>query len=123
MNHSHAIVLLSHGSRSPDSTTEFLTLVDMVQKENSNLSVFPAQMSLAEPSLNHAVEKAAQAGAKRITVVPCFLFHGNHIKEDIPSMIETLKKEFPDIVFSMGRHIGADPQLANIVQARIREAL
>ncbi len=122
---SRATIILSHGSRSDDSKQEFQELVQLVKTRPSQKesSLYEAFMSLQEPTLNEAVQKATQDGANDITIVPCFLFKGNHIKIDIPHMIEKLKGQYPSVAFHLTNHVGADARLADIVEDRILSSI
>jgi precorrin-8X/cobalt-precorrin-8 methylmutase len=119
----NAVIVIGHGSRSADATKEFLQLVSAVRLRTPGLPVEPAFMELAEPSLPVAVKSLCEQGATHIAVVPCFLFHGNHIKKDIPELIEDLRKAFPATQFSLGRHLGPESRIADLVATRIDEVM
>lgn len=117
----HAVIVLGHGSRSDDFAREFETLVELVRTRTGESRVYGAHMSLAEPSLEQAISRAVETGARHVTIVPCFLFHGNHIKEDIPQMLTAQRDRYPGVRIEMARHIGPDERLAAIVCDRIAE--
>ncbi|MHB9022705.1 MAG: sirohydrochlorin chelatase [Armatimonadota bacterium] len=116
-----AIIVIGHGSRSAEATEQFHTIIDMLRKLHPDASVLPAFMELAQPRLPEAIALAAAHGAKTIIVLPCFLFQGIHIKEDIPEMLADLKEKHPDVTVHFGRPIGSDPRIAEILSDRLEE--
>jgi sirohydrochlorin ferrochelatase len=118
---SNALIILGHGSRNPAATAQFNEIVGQVRAGREDL-VLPAFMELAEPSLAHAVGEAVAAGADSIVVQPCFLFDGMHIRRDIPEMLSGFAAEHPEVSFSLGRPIGPDPRVAEILLERAGEA-
>lgn len=118
---SNALIVLGHGSRNPAATAQFNELVEQVRVRRDEL-VLTAFMELAEPSLAVAVGKAVRAGADAIVVQPCFLFDGMHIRRDIPEMLAGFAAEHPDVAFSVGRPIGVDTRIADILLERAGEA-
>ena len=118
-----AIIIIGHGSRSGQATEQFRQVVAMLEARYAPDLVLPAFMELAEPRLPAAIALAVERGATNIVVVPCFLFNGIHIKEDIPEMLANLKETHPDVTVRFGRPIGADPRVAEILTDRIAEVL
>lgn len=117
-----AIIVLGHGSRSADATAQFLQVVEMLKERQEGDLVLPAFMELAEPRLANAIAQAVTLGATEILVIPCFLFQGIHIKEDIPEMLAELKALHPEVTVHFGNPIGPDPRIADILHERIEEA-
>ncbi|MDZ4064924.1 MAG: CbiX/SirB N-terminal domain-containing protein, partial [Coriobacteriia bacterium] len=96
-----AVIVLGHGSRSPEATEQFLRVVEMLKPRLPGSIVVPAFMELAEPSLSDAVKRAAASGATEVTVLPCFLFMGNHIKRDIPEKVAEVAEPYPGLRFEV----------------------
>ncbi|HOF87729.1 MAG TPA: CbiX/SirB N-terminal domain-containing protein [Armatimonadota bacterium] len=116
-----AIVVLGHGSRSPEATAQFLQVIDLLKRQQGTALVLPAFMELAEPQLQAALRQAVDAGAREVLVIPCFLFQGIHIKHDIPEMLEALTTAHPGLAVRFGRPIGPDPRIADILAERVKE--
>jgi precorrin-8X/cobalt-precorrin-8 methylmutase len=114
-----AVIVLGHGSRSPEATEQFLRVVEMLKPRLPGSVVVPAFMELAEPSLPDAVEQAAASGATQVTVLPCFLFMGNHIKHDIPQKVAEASAPHPDLRFEIRDPIGPDPRVAELLLDRL----
>jgi sirohydrochlorin cobaltochelatase len=118
---SAALVLLGHGSRNPVATEQFHELVAQLQARR-NEPVYAAFMELAEPSLGAAVAAAVDRGATEITVQPCFLFDGNHIRRDVPAMLAGLVAGNAAVTFRFGRPLGADRRVVDILAEHAEEA-
>jgi len=43
-------------------------------------------------------------------------------KEDIPAELEGFKKQYPKVTITMGKTLGADKRLADIIVDRVKEA-
>ena len=114
-----ALIILGHGSRSAESTAQFLEVVALFAARYPGDVVLPAFMQLATPSLEEALNSAAARGVEDIIVLPCFLFQGMHVKADIPEMLAQLKSAHPQINVRFGQPIGADPRIADILSDRL----
>lgn len=117
------IMILAHGSRVQTTRDTIETVVSMV-KDKINLEEMPleiAYMELCSPNIEAAIRALAEKGVDEIKVVPYFLFEGIHIKEDIPNEINEALVDFPNIKVTMGKTLGADPRLAEILADRIAE--
>ncbi len=115
----HAVIVLGHGSRSPEATEQFLRVTEMLAPRLPGRSVIPAFMELAVPSLADAVKRAVDAGASDIVVQPCFLFMGNHIKHDIPEKVAEAAQPFPSVSFEIREPIGPDPRIVELLLDRL----
>ena len=116
-----ALIVLGHGSRNPAATEQFHELVAQLLLRREGL-VLAAFMELAEPSLAAAVDEAVAGGAEEIVVQPCFLFDGMHIRRDIPHMLTGFASSHPGIAFRLGRPLGADTRIADILMERAEAA-
>lgn len=116
-----AIIIIGHGSRSPEANAQLLAVVDQVKRSYADDQVLPAYLERVTPSMSEAMTTAVAHGACTILVIPCLLFHGIHVHADIPQVIESFTAAHPGITVRMGRAIGADPLLTAILHARIEE--
>lgn len=117
-----ALLIVGHGSRSPEAADTFLELVSFVRDRNEYDFVEGAHMELAEPRIEDAAAALVEQGVASIVIVPYFLYEGMHIKRDIPAMIEELRRLHPGVRFTMAAPIGFEPVLAEIVLRRASAA-
>lgn len=117
------LIILAHGSRREESNLEIKCLAEKVKvlsgKEYELIK--HAYLELIEPSLPQAIDNSINNGATNITVFPYFLNSGNHVKRDIPDMIKTAEKKYPDCVFSVSACIGMIEDMPKLIleQARV----
>ncbi len=118
-----AVVLLGHGSRRAEANRGLEQVARAVGSLLDGEVVEVAYLQLARPGLAEAVERCVAAGARRVAVVPFFLFPGAHVLEDIPAEVERLRALHPGVAISVGRVLGDHPKLAQAAADRAREAL
>jgi len=116
------LLVVGHGSKSSDAVIEFNATVEHLAKQTNDYVVRGAHMELAQPSIPQMVEELILQGIHHITVVPYFLFTGNHIKSDIPEILDEMKERFPAVSFSFGKPLGFEPILSTILLKRAQEA-
>ena len=117
------IIILGHGSGSEEAQQVFEEIVTLVSKKSNYGPVKGAAMEFASPTLEEVVGELVESGIEEIIIVPLFIYPGVHIKRDIPAMIDRLKKEYPEVRFVKGSHIGADEKLAEIMADRVQQAV
>ena len=118
-----AILILAHGSREKQTLDTLGKITEMTMAQLPNVMIETAYMEFCDVNLEKGLDILAGKGATEIVVVPYFLFEGIHIRDDIPGEIKEYLKNHSDIKVTMGKTLGADPRLAEILVDRIREAL
>lgn len=121
MESKRAVLIVSHGSRSKEAVAEFNQVVNLVTERYTKSIVRGASMELADPDIPTVVKELVELGVSHIDVIPYFLFMGNHIKNDIPEILEEQKSLYPQISFRFGKPIGVNPLLADILIERVAE--
>ncbi len=90
------ILVISHGSRLSMQSKAVDKHIDYISgKGYSNIQ--KAVMRYDGPSIGESIQKLIDNGAKRIVVVPLFLFEGKSVKETIPGIISALHLDVPVI--------------------------
>jgi sirohydrochlorin cobaltochelatase len=117
-----AVILLDHGSREPEANAQLEALAALVAARLSGRRVACAHLTLAAPSLAEAAAACVGDGACEITIAPCFLSPGRHVREDLPRLVEELREAHPGITFRLAEPLGADPGVANALTARVAKA-
>jgi sirohydrochlorin cobaltochelatase len=112
------VLLIAHGSRNPAAQTDHERLCGSVGAA-AGITVRPAYLELAEPSITDAIDSAVADGAAQVRLVPLFLHTGNHVARDIPEIVEAARRAHPEVVIILDEHVGADPALVDLIAARI----
>ena len=122
-----AVVVAYHGSRLDQADqTEIEQVVGMLREK---LPMLPAgvikhgALTGGRPDIAEAVEAVIQAGARRIVVLPLFLFYGTHTAHDLPTLLNGLRLRHPGVEILYARRIGADPRIASMLAERLREVM
>ena len=79
-------------------------------------------MSGAGPQLGETIDRCVGEGVGRILVVPYFLHVGIHLREDIPAMLREKLEQHPSVRITLGKNLGFDETLADLVWKRIEES-
>lgn len=117
------ILIILHGSprREANYWDNFLHLLAKVFKRPlTDFSM--AFLQFGEPDITSALEDTIKEGAKRIVVHPFFLSSGLHVTKDIPEILESTRKKYPEVEIIYTRPLGIHEKLAEIVKERIEEA-
>jgi sirohydrochlorin ferrochelatase len=115
------VLLLAHGSREGDTEKTMRRITEYVREELGDILIEEAYLQFRNKNLEKGLESLTENGADEIKIIPYFLFEGVHIKEDIPAEINMFVAKHPNVRVSMGKTLGADRRLAEIIVDRIRQ--
>ncbi len=118
-----AILLLGHGSRVPEANQVLHAVAEMVRGRMGCDIVEVAFREQHAPDIQKGIDACVARGARRILLVPYFLFAGAHVLEDLPGEIEEGARRHPDLEMALTEPLGLHPKLGDIVCQRIRESL
>lgn len=113
------ILLITHGSREAKANRDFHSLVRRYAKKHPAWSIQSAFLEIAEPSIHQALNHLS-ARSLEIDVLPLFLFSAQHLKTDIPRLLDVFKNQHPEVQLRLGKELGPDPQLARLALVRIK---
>jgi precorrin isomerase/sirohydrochlorin ferrochelatase len=133
-----AVVVVGRGSSDPDANADLMKAArlladgrglgtglrsgrDPLGPESALGLVEGAFVSLAPPDVPTTLDRCHLLGARRIAVVPYFLFTGVLV-ERIGRQVEAWAEDHPDCEVVVGRHIGVDERLVDLVWQRFDEA-
>lgn len=117
----HTIVL-GHGSRNQNTVGEFQETIARYQLLYPEDSVSCAFIEFSKPTLEEEIDRlSCEACLEKIVIVPLFLSIGNHLTNHLPDRLAEIQKKHPKLSLVLGRHIGADPLLCNIIKVRSDE--
>lgn len=111
------VVVLGHGSRA-SGALEVLNWVADRLTARLRMPVLAASLQFNKPSLEESCRDLAAAGARRVVVAPYFLFTGNHMKFDIPEILDQLREELPQTEFILADALGEDDLLVEVLALR-----
>ena len=65
-----------------------------------------AFLELMQPSLAECAATLHAEGVRQLRVVPVFLGMGGHLKEDLPRLVASIRRDFPDLQMTVDPPIG-----------------
>lgn len=117
-----AVILLGHGSRVPGAGRDMGRIASQLGRKYGCEIVEVCFLSRLGPHLPETIEKCANDGAIKIIVIPYFLHEGLHIRVDIPETMREEACKLPNVELILGKRLGFDEILADLVWKRIRES-
>ncbi len=117
------IVIFAHGSRVEAANDAVRAVAEMTARAGGFTQVEVAFLELAEPGLAEAVRRLVNQGQRRILVVPYFLTLGTHLQRDLPAMVESAARSYPDVEIRVTPPLDEHPLLHRIVLDRARAGL
>ena len=102
------LILLAHGARDPRWREPFDRLVERVRAKRPELAVRLAFLELMAPDLLLAGEELVASGCDALLIVPIFFGQGGHVREDVPALVEDLRKRWTGIAVSVSPTAGDD---------------
>ena len=113
----NTLIILAHGSRREESNLEIKELATKVKYlAGSNYDLIEyAYLEVIAPSLPESIDNCIGKGATNITVFPYFLNSGNHVKRDIPEMVNNAEEKYPDCSFRTSACIGMVDDMPELI--------
>ena len=112
---SHGIVLFAHGSRDPLWRAPIEHIATLIRELDPKTQVRCAYLEMATPDLPSAVDEMAQLGLRSLLVLPIFLGMGKHLRQDLPALIETLRRKHPQIVLQVAASVGENQEVLRAI--------
>ena len=110
-----AILLFAHGASDPSWGGPFRRIVARLAVMQPGLRVELAYLEFMQPNLAVAVAGLAAEGVGRITVIPLFLAQGGHLKEDLPRLLDDIRKQHAALRIEVTSAIGDSEDLTNAI--------
>ena len=116
------VVLVGRGSTDPDGNAEVAKVARLLWEGRGYADVALSFISLTEPSVPAALERARRLGAERIVVAPYFLFAGV-LPDRVTAQAGAFAEQHREIDVRVAGLIGDCDELAGLVLERYAEAL
>ena len=102
------LILLGHGARDPRWREPFERLAERIRAKQPGLTVRLAFLELMAPDLLLAGEELVAGGCDALRVVPIFFGQGGHVRDDVPGLVDALRKRCSGIDVTLSRAAGED---------------
>ncbi|MFE1439754.1 sirohydrochlorin chelatase [Streptomyces sp. NPDC058739] len=116
------VLLVGRGSTDPDANAEVHKAARLLWEGRGFAGVETAFVSLAAPDVPSGLERCVRLGARRIVVLPYFLFTGI-LPDRVREQTSAWAAGHPEAEVRSAEVIGPEPELLDLVMERYREAL
>lgn len=116
------VLLVGRGSTDPDANAEVHKAARLLWEGRGYAGVETAFVSLAAPDVPSGLDRCAKLGARRIVVLPYFLFTGV-LPDRVRRQAEGWAEAHPETEVRTADVIGPEPELLDLVMERYEEAV
>ncbi|GHH25216.1 sirohydrochlorin chelatase [Streptomyces rubradiris] len=116
------VLLVGRGSTDPDANAEVFKAARLLWEGRGYAGVETAFVSLAAPDVPSGLDRCAALGAKRIVVLPYFLFTGI-LPDRVRQQTGDWAAAHPELDVRSADVIGPEPELLDLVMERYEEAV
>jgi sirohydrochlorin cobaltochelatase len=116
------VLLVGRGSTDPDANAEVYKVARLLWEGRGLAGVETAFVSLAAPDVPAALDRCRLLGARRVVVLPYFLFTGV-LPDRVAEQAAAWAAGHPEVEVRGAAVLGATPELADLVLERYRETL
>ncbi|MGW5367742.1 sirohydrochlorin chelatase [Streptomyces sp. NPDC004009] len=116
------VLLVGRGSTDPDANAEVHKAARLLWEGRGCAGVETAFVSLAAPDVPGGLDRCARLGARRIVVLPYFLFTGI-LPDRVRRQTEEWAAAHPELEVRSADVIGPEPELLDLVMERYAEAV
>jgi sirohydrochlorin cobaltochelatase len=116
------VLLVGRGSTDPDANAEVHKAARLLWEGRGYAGVETAFVSLAAPDVPSGLDRCAKLGARRVVVLPYFLFTGV-LPDRVRRQTEEWAAAHPQVEVRSAEVIGPEPELLDLVMERYEEAV
>lgn len=116
------VLLVGRGSTDPDANAEVHKVARLLWEGRDLAGVEAAFISLAPPGVPQGLERCRKLGARRVVVLPYFLFPGV-LPDRVAVQAREWSKAHPEIDVQCADVLGATQELTDLVLQRYAEAI
>ncbi|MCO8248658.1 sirohydrochlorin chelatase [Comamonas thiooxydans] len=116
------LILLAHGSRDALWRQPIEAVHQLVQAMRPDLPCICAYLDACAPDLPAATQTLIAKGVKHLIVLPLFLGTGKHAREDIPRLLDELRRQHPGCRFDLQTAAGENPRVTSLLAQLAIEA-
>jgi sirohydrochlorin ferrochelatase len=113
------VVLIGHGSSDKNAHDAFVYAANAIRPYYRNVEF--CFLELDRPNIEEGIWRAIAGNAQVILIVPYFLHKGAHIKRDVMKDLNAALDKYNFENAFMGRHLGVDEKIVDIVIERARD--
>ncbi|MEJ9232720.1 sirohydrochlorin chelatase [Peribacillus butanolivorans] len=116
-----AILLIGRGGSDADANSDIYKISRLLWEKLNVKWVENAFMGVTDPFVDEGIERCIRLGAKKIVMLPYFLFTGV-LMERMENMLTGYQDQYPEHEFVLAKYFGYHPTLQTILKERVIEA-
>ncbi|CAG7634035.1 sirohydrochlorin chelatase [Paenibacillus allorhizosphaerae] len=116
-----AVLILGRGSSDSDANSDFCKMTRLLWEQVPVKWAESCFIGVTEPSFEDGLDRCRRLGAKKIYVLPYFLFTGVLIKR-IEELTAAFAAQYPELQVVLAGYFGFHPQLVELLLDRVSEA-
>mgnify|MGYP003367224677 CR=1 FL=1 len=117
-----AILLIARGGSDPYANGDFYKITRLLWEKLNVPIVESAFMGVTTPTVEQGIERCVKLGAKKIIMLPYFLFTGVLI-ERMRNMASQFIFQYPDVRIDIASYFGYHDKLKTVLLERMQQAL
>ena len=117
-----AILLIARGGSDPQANGDFYKISRLLWEKLDVRWVESAFMGVTTPSVEEGIDRCVRLGAKKIIMLPYFLFTGILI-ERMHKMCESYQTRYPLVEIQIADYFGYHPKLQHVLIERAEQAM
>ncbi|MEK5530064.1 sirohydrochlorin chelatase [Viridibacillus sp. FSL R5-0468] len=121
-NKDTAILLIARGGSDPDANSDFYKIARMLWEQLNVRTVECAFMGVTYPTVEEGIERCQQLGAKKVIMLPYFLFTGI-LMERMEQMVLSYQTKYPELEVKLASYFGYHAELKTVLADRVEESL
>ena len=115
------VLLIGRGSSDPDANGDLHKIARYLWEGSGWKDVQVCFSGITQPRFEEGIRRCAALGAKRVVMIPYFLFTGILLKR-LQGQSEAWRPKFPGLDWGFAPELGHEDELLDIVQTRLAEA-
>lgn len=117
-----AILLIARGGSDPYANGDFYKISRLLWEKLDVAMVESAFMGVTTPTVEQGIERCVKLGAKKIIMLPYFLFTGV-LMERMGKMAESFIEVYPEMDITIAQYFGYHPNLKKVLIERLQQAI
>jgi sirohydrochlorin cobaltochelatase len=117
-----AVLVVGRGSSDADANSDLFKISRLFWEKLKVKWVETAFIGVTAPLLEDGMDRCLKLGARKVIILPYFLFTGVLIKR-MESMLEMFEERYPEHQFALADYFGFHPRLRHILIERALEAI
>lgn len=116
------LILIGHGSPDPEGNAEYQQFAQIVA-DRLGIAVQSCFLEFSDPPIAEGIRASVAAGARSIVALPLFLGPAGHQKNDVPTILNWARAQWPDIRLHYGAPLGAHTFIVSALAQRTADAI